>query len=90
MPDDAELLNQIETLKAFFPELITHFQQLGERLATLESYMNQLRDIIKLPPMFPANPEEGQYFYDEKTGCQYVWYRDEWEDDGSGEWAEID
>jgi hypothetical protein len=60
-------------------------------LSAIVAYLDKVRDIIHLPPMFPADPDSGDYFYDEKTNTQYVYYVDAWDDDaGEGQWEEID
>jgi hypothetical protein len=72
----------LEKIKPFFPEIAENFKELAERLQTLEGYMDKLRDVINLPPVFPVNPENEQYFRDDKTGDQFVFHEaeDEWDD----------
>jgi hypothetical protein len=89
MKTEESFLKTLDKLAPYFPEMAKNFKELGERLATLESYMAQIRDVINLPPMFPVNPQSGDYFYDDKTGTQWQWHEAEDVYDDS-RWYNID
>lgn len=89
MIEDISLEARLRGLTESFNVMGKNMAEMNRQLKTLTDYLAKVREFVNLPPMFPSDPEDGEYFFDEKTNSQYVFYvgEDEWDVNG---WCEID
>jgi hypothetical protein len=71
MDESAVLLEALEKQTALIGQLFQGFDKLSGELKRASGYIDQLRQVIKLPPLFPDSPRDGDSFYDDATGVQY-------------------
>jgi hypothetical protein len=77
------LKGAIEDLLPVINNLNDGLQRANGRIAALEGYIDKVRAVVNVGPMFPARPEDGEYFLDEVTNRQYIIHKayDEWDED---------
>lgn len=78
MSDDVTLEEMLERITPLFQQLGEQMVEMANRIVALEDYMNKIREVISVPPMFPSDPYDGQSFYDEVQEVTYHWYADEY------------
>lgn len=77
-----KLSEQVQSLNVQMSLMAGQLEIAMGKIETFSKYFDKVRDTINLPPMFPADPEDEEYFYDEKSGDQFVYHEaeDEWDD----------
>jgi hypothetical protein len=77
-----KISESVHSLETSLKLLDGRIELLTETTDSLVAYSAKVRDVVNLPPMFPANPSHDDYFHDEKTDSQYLYHeaQDEWEE----------